>query len=182
MIEKHSNSRRRRRVRAALGLLLLCALCVVPALGQDGAAANQELNMTDILKLPGTVLGEGVGTRAEGRFKARTFRVEEVNLPRPMRAEVGGREVEVSKAFRVTIVGGPFPVRALPPVVWVDDVAVGFGVESEDLTEITAVTFDRSLLREGASIYLSYGSKEDKEDRAKLPETLALGGPKGGRQ
>lgn len=181
-MEKDSSVRRGRRVRAVVGLLLLCALCVVPALGQDGAADSQELNMADILKLPGTVLGEGGNTRAAGPFKARTFRVEEVNLPRPVRAEVGGRQTEVSKAFRVTIIGGPFPVRALPAVVWVDDVAVGYGVESEDLTEITAVTFDRSLLREGASLYLSYGSKEEKEDRTRLPETLALDGPKGGRQ
>ncbi|HEV2764381.1 MAG TPA: hypothetical protein VGV38_15480 [Pyrinomonadaceae bacterium] len=178
-MERHSGVRRGRRLRATVWSLLLCVVCAASALAQD---ANQELNMTDILRLPGTVLGEGANANAVGPFKARTFRVEEVNLPRPVRAEVGGRPTEVSKAFRVTIVGGPFPVRALPPVIWVDDVAVGFGVESEDLTEITAVTFDRAVLREGASLYLSYGSKEDKEDRTRLPEKLALDGPKGGRQ
>lgn len=176
-MENHSSVRRGRRVRAFVGLLLLCAASVAPALGQE-----QELNMTDILRLPGTVVGEGVNTKAVGPFKARSFRVEEVNLPRPVRAEMRGRQTEVSKAFRLTIVGGPFPVRALPPVVWVDDEAVGFGVESEDLDEITVVTFDRELLREGASLYLSYGSKEDKEDRVQLPERLTLAGPKGGRQ
>ena len=173
-MEKHSGARR---VRAVVCLLLLCAASVAQALGQE-----QELNMTDILRLPGTVVGEGTNTKAVGPFKARSFRVEEVSLPRPTRVEVGGREVEVTKAYRVTIVGGPFPVRALPAVVWVDDVAVGYGVESEDLTEITAVTFDASVLREGASLYLSYGSKEDKEDRTRLPERLTLGGPKGGRR
>ena len=137
--------------------------------------------MRDILSLPGTVLGEGANANAVGPFKARTFRVEEVSLPRPVRAEVAGRDTEVTKAYRLTIIGGPFPVRALPAVVWVDDVAVGYGVESEDLTEITAVTFDASVLREGASLYLSYGSKEDKEDRTRLPERLTLDGPKGGR-
>jgi hypothetical protein len=176
-MEKHSSARRPRSVRALVCLMLLCAAAAVPAFGQE-----QELNMTDILRLPGTVIGQGTNTKAVGPFKARTFRVEEVNLPRPVRAEVAGRETEVTKAYRVTIVGGPFPVRALPAVVWVDDVAVGFGVESEDLTEITAVTFDQSVLREGASLYLSYGSKEDKEDRARLPERLTLGGPKGGKQ
>ncbi|HYO63100.1 MAG TPA: hypothetical protein VER08_05525 [Pyrinomonadaceae bacterium] len=176
-MENHSGARRGRRVRALVGLLLLCAACVAPALAQE-----QELNMTDILRLPGTVVGEGANTRAVGPFKARSFRVEEVSLPRPMRVEVRGRQTEVTKAYRLTVVGGPFPVRALPPVVWVDDEAVGFGVESEDLTEITVVTFDSSLLREGASLYLSYGSKEDKDDRTRLPERLTLAGPKGGRQ
>jgi hypothetical protein len=74
----------------------------------------------------------------------------------------------------LTIFGGPFQVHALPPVVWLDDIALGYGVESEDLDAITAVTFDASLLREGASIYLSYGQKEEKEGRVALPEKLKL--------
>jgi hypothetical protein len=72
-------------------------------------------------------------------------------------------------------------VRALPAVIWVDDVAVGFGVEGEDLTEITAVTFDESLLRDGATLYLSYGDKENKEGRTALPEKLKLDAKGGNR-
>ena len=81
------------------------------------------------------------GTKSVGQFKVKNYRVEEVALARAQEVEIGGRRSEVSKAFRVTVEGGPFPVRALPPVIWIDDVAVGFGVESEDLTSITAVTF-----------------------------------------
>ena len=73
-------------------------------------------------------------------------------------------------------------VRALPAVIWIDDEAVGFGVESEDLDAITAVTFDESLVREGATFYLSYGDKEKKDDRTALPERLKLGVSKGGNQ
>jgi hypothetical protein len=73
-------------------------------------------------------------------------------------------------------------VRALPPVIWIDDTAVGYGVENEDLNTITVVTFDPSLLREGATIFLSYGDKEDKTDRVAVPEKLKLDGPKGGNK
>jgi hypothetical protein len=88
----------------------------------------------------------------------------------------------VSRAFRVTVTGGPFPIRALPAVVWIGDAAVGYGVESEDLDAITAVTFDESLLRDGATVYLSYGDKENKSERSALPEKLDLGAGKGGNQ
>ena len=49
---------------------------------------------------------------------------------------------------------------------------VGYGVENERLSEITAVTFDRTLLREGGTIALSYG--QDKQGRVNLPEKLKL--------
>jgi oligoribonuclease (3'-5' exoribonuclease) len=59
-------------------------------------------------------------------------------------------------------------------VIWLDDQMVGYGVENEQLSEITAITLDRELLREGATISLSYG--EDKQGRVKLPEKLKLSG------
>jgi hypothetical protein len=171
-------------VRASAALLLLLVVCQSPAFArqQEQAAGGREIALSELLNLPGTIIGEGRNVKAVGPHKIATYRVEHLALPRPVVAEIGGKKVETAEAFRLTIVGGPFPVRALPPVVWVDDVAVGYGVENEDLTEITVVTFDRSLLREGASIYLSYGDKEKKEDRSELREKLSLGGPKGGAQ
>ena len=168
-------------------LFLLCA-CAPLAFAQaapaapDTLPANQELTVTDILKLPGRVLGEGRNDRAVGPHKVKTYRVEEVTLPRMTEVKIKGETRSVGRAFRVTVKGGPFPVRAMPPVVWVDDTAVGYGVENEELTEITAITYDDSLLVEGATLYLSYGDKENKEDRTALPEKLSLGGPKGGNQ
>jgi hypothetical protein len=139
--------------------------------------------MSDLLKLPGKVIAESnAPAAAAGRLKVKNYRVEELTLPAAVEVEVGGRRVEVSRAFRVTVTGGPFPVRAMPAVVWIDDVAVGYGVESEDLDAITAVTFDASLLREGATLYVSYGDKEKKEDRTPLPERLKLGANKGGNR
>jgi len=167
-------------LRAAAALIVLLAACQAQALAQSQAPADQEVTMSDLLNLPGTLVGEGHNAKAVGQHRVATFRVEHLALPRPVVAEIGGKRTETAEAFRLTIVGGPFPVRALPPVVWVDDVAIGYGVESEELTAISVVTFDRSLLREGGRIYLSYGDKENKEDRSELPERLTLNGPKGG--
>jgi hypothetical protein len=166
----------------AVGFLLMITGSASLASAQTAAASQteeQEMKVSDLLKLPGKTLGEGVNTRATGKYKAASFRVEEVALPRMMEVEIRGQKMQASRAFRLHVTGGPFPVRALPPVVWIDDTPVGYGIENEDLDTITVVTFDSSLLREGATIYLSYGDKEDKKDRVALPEKLTLAGPKG---
>lgn len=182
--QKNTHARRRPMgVLAAASLLLMLVLNgAVQAQTQGAPDAAQEQKMHDLLKLPGRVIAESDAPRAAGRFNAKNYRVEELTLPEAVSVEVKGKRVEVSRAFRVTVTGGPFPVRALPAVVWIDDVAVGYGVESEDLDAITAVTFDDSLVREGATVYLSYGDKEEKKDRTALPEKLKLGTVKGGNQ
>ena len=192
---RHVNDARRlrgwRSILSATSFLFLLCACAPFAFGQDAPAApaptdtpqaNQELTVTDILKLPGRVLGEGRNTGAVGHHKVKTYRVEEVTLPQMTEVRIKGETRSVGRAFRVTVKGGPFPVRAMPPVIWVDDTAVGYGVENEELTEITAITYDESVLVEGATLYLSYGDKKNKEDRTALPEKLTLGGPKGGNQ
>ncbi len=183
--EKHPPARRSVKVwLASLSLLLLVLTGATQANAQDAHAAEQaqEPKMSDLLKMPGKVIAESDAPRAVGRLKVKNYRVEELTLPAAVSVEVGGKRVETSRAFRVTVTGGPFPVRALPAVVWIDDVAVGYGVESEDLDAITAVTFDASLLRDGATLYVSYGDKEKKEERTALPEKLKLGAAKGGNQ
>jgi hypothetical protein len=183
--EKHPSARRAARVwPAALSLLLLALACTLQARAQDANASDhaQEPKMSDLLKMPGQVIAESDAAAPAGKLRVKNYRVEELQLPAPVSVEVGGKRVEVSRAFRVTVTGGPFPVRALPAVVWIDDEAVGFGVESEDLDAITAVTFDASLLRDGATLYVSYGDKENKESRTALPEKLKLNAKKGGEQ
>jgi hypothetical protein len=167
-----------------LSLVLLVLTGTLQTRAQDAHASDtaQEPKMSDLLKMPGKVIAESDSPRAAGRLKVKNYRVEELTLPAAVSVEVGGKRVEVSRAFRVTVTGGPFPVRAMPAVVWIDDVAVGYGVESEDLDAITAVTFDESLVREGATLYVSYGNKENKEDRTALPEKLKLSANKGGNR
>ena len=175
----HTERNAGRRLGAVRLIAVACLLLLsggVSAFGQDagGAAPDQEFTVTELLKLPGRVVGKGTNATPQGFFKLRSYRVEEVALPRVTNVELRGQRTAVTKAFRVTITGGPFAVRAMPAVVWVDDVALGFGIESEDLDAITVVTYDEAALRDGATLYLSYGDKENKKERTALPEKLKL--------
>jgi hypothetical protein len=57
-------------------------------------------------------------------------------------------------------------------VIWIDDQVVGYGIENETLSQVTAITLDDSLLREGGVVSLSYG--ENKEARVQLPQRIQL--------
>lgn len=181
-LEKYLYNHGWRSVLMVAGLLLILIGGTSFASAQKAGASpnNQEFTMTELLKLPGKILGEGANTKAVGKYKVASYRVEEVELPRTVEVEVRGQKIQASHAFRLTVTGGPFAVRALPPVIWIDETPIGFGVESEDLDAITVITFDPTLLYEGATLHLSYGDKEDKTDRVTLPEKLKLAGPKGG--
>jgi hypothetical protein len=189
-LEQYFHSSRRWRSVLTAAVLLLTLIGGTSSAAAQSAAAqkagdssnDQEFTMTELLKLPGKVVGEGTNGKAVGKYKVASYRVEEVALPHVTEVEIHGQKTQVSRAFRLSVTGGPFAVRALPPVVWVDDTPVGYGVESEDLDAVTVITFDESLLKEGATLYLSYGDKEDKADRVELPEKLKLAGPKGGAQ
>jgi hypothetical protein len=74
----------------------------------------------------------------------------------------------------VTVTGGPFPVRALPAVIWIDDQIVGNGIENEALSQVSAITFDSSLIREGGVVSISYG--EDRETRVRVSQRVQLKG------
>lgn len=133
---------------------------------------DSEFSRAQLNRRKGTVVAEGRNEEAAGFLKAKNYKIEEIDLPTPLRAEVDGARVRVRKAWRVTITGGPFPLRAMPAVIWIDDQPIGFGVESPDLTSISTVTFDQSIFRNGAVVGLSYGM--DKEDRTLLTEKIKL--------
>ena len=160
-------------VAVALLLLLVCTLSVSLA-HQLPTPPDEQPGMPDLLNLPGRLLAEGSNTSPVGFLRVARYRLEELSLNVPLKVDIRGRKVEVDRAWRLTITGGPFAVRALPPIIWIDKVALGIGQESEQLDRISVVTFDRSALREGATISLSYGASF--EDRTELPEKLSLGG------
>lgn len=137
-----------------------------------GSSRKKELPLNELLRLPGMLLAEQKFTRVVGNLKLSGYRVEELRLTRPMNIELRGQEVAVDRAWRITVNGGPFPVRALPAVIWIDDQIAGNGIENETLTQITAITFDGDLIRDGAVISLSYG--EDKDGRVRISQGLQL--------
>ena len=134
--------------------------------------SDKEPPLKELLKLPGRLLSEAKSARPSGDLKLTGYRVEELQLPRTLTIEMKGQQVAVNQAWRVVVTGGPFPVRALPAVIWIDDQIVGNGIENETLSQITAITFDSSLIREGGVVALSYG--EDKDARVRLSQRLQL--------
>jgi hypothetical protein len=153
----------------ALSLLLASGLSVF---SQRNPAANKELPLKQLLQLPGKVVSEAKSARPNGDLRLTGYRVEEVSLPQNLNVEIRGQQVAVNKAWRVSVQGGPFPVRALPAVIWIDDQIVGNGIENETLSQVTAITFDSSLIREGGVVSISYG--EDKDSRRNFPQALQL--------
>jgi len=151
-------------------------LLVLPLLFLSGSSGfgqrNGELPLRELLNLPGKLVSEAKLARSTDELKLTGYRVEEIKLPRQLNVEVRGQQVAVDKAWRVTVQGGPFPVRALPAVIWIDDQIVGNGIENETLSQITAITFDSSLAHEGGVVSVSYG--EDKEGRVRIPQPLHL--------
>ena len=155
---------------------LAMTLLVLPCFfltGPDAfAQRNREVPVRELMSVPGKLVSEAKSNRPTPELKLTGYRVEEIKLPRQLNVEVRGQQVAVDKAWRVTVQGGPFPVRALPAVLWIDDEIVGYGIENETLSQITAITFDSSLIREGGVVSISYG--EDKERRVKISQRLRL--------
>ncbi len=160
---------------------LAITLVVVPLLFASASAvfaqqnpnqANKELPMRELLNLPGKLVSEAKSARPTSELKLTGYRVEELQLPNSLNVELHGQQAVVDRAWRVTVNGGPFTVRAMPAVIWIDDQIVGNGIENATLTQITAITFDSSLIREGGVVSVSYG--DDKETRVRVPERLQL--------
>lgn len=164
-------------MKRSLHRCLAITLIVLPLLFSGGSAAlsqrnNKELPMKEMLSLPGKLVSEAKAARPTNELKLTGYRVEEVRLPRNQSVELRGQQVNVDKAWRVTVHGGPFPVRAMPAVIWIDDEIVGIGIENDTLSQVTAVTFDSALIHEGGVVSVSYG--EDKATRVKIPQRLQL--------
>lgn len=152
--------------------LLLAAGSEAIAQSNARAATSKELPLSELLKLPGTLVSEAKAARPTSDLKLTGYRVEELQLPRSLTVELRGQQVAVDRAWRVTVQGGPFPVRALPAVIWIDDQIVGNGIENESLSQVTAVTFDSSLIHQGGVVSISYG--EDKAARIRLSQGIQL--------
>ena len=106
--------------------IAIVALSLLPASGISVfSQANKQLSLKQLLQLPGKLVGEAKSARSNSDLRLTGYRVEEVSLPQNQNVEIRGQQIAVNKAWRVTVHGGPFPVRALPAVIWIDDEIVG---------------------------------------------------------
>jgi hypothetical protein len=156
----------------AITLVVLSLLFAGASVAVAQRNPDKELPLKQILSLPGKVVSEAKSARPTNELKLTGYRVEELQLPRNLTVQLHDQQVVVDKAWKVTVNGGPFPVRAMPAVIWIDDQIVGIGIENETLSQITAITFDSSLIREGGVVSVSYG--EDKDARVRISQRLQL--------
>ena len=136
-----------------ISILFLCAVC---AFGQNQA-------LPDLFQLPGKVIAVGTNHVPEGNYRLKSYRLEEISFAQPTEVEVGGRRQTVRRVFRLTLTGERFPVRAMPPLIWLDDSRLAPAKENAELTEVSAITTDAALFREGAAIALSFGETGPRE-------------------
>lgn len=156
----------------ALAVAAVLLLAGNSIFAQQTSRPDKEIPLSELLRLPGRLVAEAKNAQPTKLLKLNGYRVEELKLPRTLTIELQGQQVVVATAWRVTVLGGPFPVRALPAVIWIDDQIAGYGIENETLSEITAITFDKTLIREGGVVSISYGEK--KEGRESVVPRLRL--------
>ena len=103
----------------------------------------------------GKVIAEGRNTNVSQRDNVVRYTVEELKLEEPIEAEIRGKKTEVHQAYRITLFGGPFDVRDIPAILGIDDKISLVGMEAPKLDKVTFILYDRSLLRDGATLYVS---------------------------
>jgi hypothetical protein len=140
-------------------------------IGSHAAPAAQASGpVFDPYSSPGTVLARGTNTQPSGSSQLLTYVLEEVTIPAGV--QIGGRAAGPT-VVRLTVLGGPFTVGAISPVLWIDDTRLQSVRTSPDLLSLSVLVPDRAVLRNGAVISVSYGVSP--ETRERLPEPLTLG-------
>ena len=134
------------------------------------------------LKLRGKSIARGVNERPAQTYLLRSYQIEVITLPRPMTClvEVAGnnRITEQSRTFdrfwRISVAGDRInDLQGLIWHVWLDNRIVGgtgVGVRGTGAgNELVVPVYDRELLREGATVGVSYGRAGPEET---ISETL----------
>lgn len=125
-------------------------------LGVPAHAAERPLDLTQLRQLPGRELGRGVNSEPATALGLHTYVVEELSLPRPVRAPIDGATTVVQRAWRITITGAGFEVRDMPAVLLIDDEPAALGMESVDQKALTFIVFNPRRVRHGATLALTY--------------------------
>jgi hypothetical protein len=135
-------------------------------------APTRESPTVALYRAPGRVIAQGTNTQPVGNPRVRTYVLEEVALPAGPPAAAAPGQAPQQTVLRLSVLGGPFRVGAQSWIVWVDDVPLRGALQAPDLDRLTVPVFDRSVLRSGAAISVSYGLDGP---RQRLPEPLQLG-------
>jgi hypothetical protein len=145
-----------------LAALLIVALNMHLSMGQS---AQQESTKNDPHFSAGRLVANGESKTPIGENKLLTYRLEEVDLQKPLGFEIRGKTHHLSTVLRLTITSESISGAH---TIWIDDAALprvfGLGAHA-----IGTFIYDRSILRDGAEISVS-----DSREFVTLPERLRL--------
>jgi hypothetical protein len=144
---------------------LLVATLIVTYPSQRSTVASQKDREIDLRTAPGRLISEGRNTKPVGPNKLLTYKLEELDLPRPRQIISNGQKRQVTTVLRLTITAQVFQGGA--NVIWIDDTV--FPSPWEAVRGLGTLIYDTSLLKDGATI--SAGPIQEPYD---LPERLRL--------
>jgi hypothetical protein len=150
-----------RRVRV-IAALLTVAFNIHLSIGQS---AQQESTKNDPHLSAGRLVANGESKAPIGENKLLTYKLEEVDLQKPLEFKIRGKTHRLSTALRLTITSESISGAH---TIWIDDAALprvfGLGAHA-----IATFIYDPSILRDGAEISVS-----DSREFVTLPERLRL--------
>jgi hypothetical protein len=145
-----------------LAFLLTVAFNMHLSIGQS---AQQESTKNDPHLAAGRLVANGESRTPIGDSKLLTYKLEEVDLPKPLEFEIRGKTQHLTTVLRLTITSESISGAH---TIWIDDAALprvfGLGAHA-----IGTFIYDRSILRDGAEISVSDG-----REFVTLPERLRL--------
>jgi len=130
-----------------------------------GQSAQQESTKSDPHLAAGRLVANGESRTPIGENRLLTYKLEEVDLQKPLEFEIRGKTHHLTTVLRLTITSESIQGAH---TIWIDDAALprvfGLGAHA-----IGTFIYDRSILRDGAEISVS-----DSREFVTLPERLKL--------
>jgi hypothetical protein len=156
---------KRRCITIRIFAAVLFATIIFACFKPGDVMAQREGSEVDLRKAGGKLVSEGQNKTPVGPRKLLSYKLEEVDLPKPKEITANGRKRSVTTVLRLSINAEQHQPNS---VIWIDDVLFPSPWEP-DGSSIATLIYDPSLLRDGATI--SVGSGDLVYD---LPEPLKL--------
>jgi hypothetical protein len=147
---------RRNIILTVLGLVLMKVSVTTPAGAQTTGVQepDEPLTLEDLYLMPGELLAEGVDKQASGPLQLKSYKLEEVKLPRPLRMGGNTNATVFNSVLRLTVTLGS-PAHG-PYMIFVDDEPQTAVITQRN--GVSAIFFNAGELEDGAQISVAHGT------------------------
>ena len=158
-----------------IGFLLLVAWNMSVASAQQTSSPTPDsdvIHTSDLYnpqRVPGKLLAEGNNMVPVGELKVKSYRLEEVKLPKPLELSIQGRRARVENVLRLTITLESF-LNGIYTIWLGEEPLTGVPIKED---ELSVLIYDRALLEDGITIAVSNDTLGG-QSRTILPERLYL--------